>query len=82
MESQLFREMVQKSLDNDLADMLYNNRVSVQAAMDLQMLRLMRGRHFQVNETSVQGWSADGVKWEPREPGNSTTSEGSQEQGA
>ena len=38
MESQLFREMVQKSLDNDLADMLYNNRVSVQAAMDLHML--------------------------------------------
>jgi hypothetical protein len=74
METPQFKEMVQKSLDKDLSDLLYNGRVSARDAMDLQMLRIARGRAFFMNTTStgVEGWSADGVKWYPQEPGNET----------
>lgn len=77
-ESPLFRDTVQKSLDKDLADMLYNNRVSAKDAIDLQMLRLARGRAFFMTTvgTTVEGWTPDGVKWYPSQPGNYTAGGG------
>lgn len=74
MANEIFGDLVGKSLDNDLADMLYNNRVSVDRAMALQILRLLRGRAFFVTKTGtvVEGWTADGMKWEPSEPGTYT----------
>lgn len=74
METPEFLETVKKSLDKDLADMLYNRKVSPRDAMDLQMLRIARGRAFFMNTTAtgVEGWTPDGVKWYPTEPGNGT----------
>lgn len=76
METPLFRETVIKSLDKDLADMVYRGMSSASDAMALQMLRLMRGRPHQVVETTVQGWSPDGKTWYPSEPGTVTTADG------
>ena len=64
-----FKTMVNQSLDHDIGDLFMQGRINTMEAMQLQMLRLMRGRAHQVNETVVEGWSADGVKWEPKQPG-------------
>ena len=67
-----FTEQVAKSLDHDLAELMLNGFVPAADAMLLQMLRLERGRGVVVAptvQTSVEGWSADGVKWIPAEPG-------------
>lgn len=73
-----FVEAVKKSLDKDLADMLYNRRVSAVDAMALQQLRIARGRAFfmQNTATGVQGWTPDGVKFYPSEPGTFTEASG------
>lgn len=74
METGQFVESLKLSLDKDLAEMLYTRHVSAVDAMSLQMLRLARGRGFTIVEgkTSVEGWTADGVKWLPSEPGSFT----------
>jgi hypothetical protein len=64
-----FKKMVELSLDKDIGALFEQGRVNTMEAMQLQMLRLMRGRPHQVTETAVEGWSADGVKWEPKQPG-------------
>ena len=70
-----FVDMVKLSLDKDLCDMLYSKRATVEQVMALQMLRLERGRVFQVAPTTVEGWSPNGIKWYPQEPGNNTIAE-------
>jgi len=70
-----FVEMVKLSLDKDLCDLLDSKRVHVSEVMALQMLRLQRGKAFVITSagTSVEGWTPDGVKWYPSEPGTFTT---------
>lgn len=78
METPEFTDSVKLSLDKDLAEMLYNRKVSAVDAMALQQLRLARGRAFVItsNGTAVQGWTPDGVKWFPSEPGTYTEATG------
>lgn len=63
------------SLDNDLGKLVSDAKISVDRAMNLQMLRLMRGRPQQITLnpcSTTEGWSPDGVKWYPSEPGTFT----------
>ncbi len=64
-----FKKMVELSLDKDIGDLFEQGRINTMEAMTLQQLRLARGRVHVVTETAVEGWSADGVKWEPKQPG-------------
>lgn len=60
------------SLDNDLKALVTDRKVNVNDAVQLQLLRIMRGNPNNVkatDSTSVTGWSADGVSWLPSEPG-------------
>lgn len=72
-----FEHLVSLSLDNDLKEFAGPDLGHI--AMELQMLRIMRGRPFKIelngpNDTS-KGWSPDGgVTWLPSEPGTFTTS--------
>jgi len=68
-KSQQFLDVAIKSLDNDLADLLRHGRAGIEDLMQLQMLRLMRGRPHEVVETPMQGWTPDGKTWYPSEPG-------------
>lgn len=74
-----FKELALPSLDKDLATLVSDNRVGVELAMQLQMLRLMRGRPFKMELNgpgeSTMGWT-DGKTWFPSEPGTFTTGEG------
>lgn len=66
------------SLDNDLASWVSDRKIGVQLAMELQVLRLMRGRPFQISLQPPQtaGWT-DGKNMYPSEPGTFTTGNGS-----
>ncbi len=66
-----FKAMVQKSLDKDIGDLFEQGRINTTEAMQLQELRIARGRAFFMTTTAtgVEGWSADGVKWYPKQPG-------------
>lgn len=71
-----FKDLIALSLDKDLADLLIGGRVNSNEVMQLQMLRILRGKPFNVElngpKTSLEGWSADGIKWVPTQPGNGT----------
>lgn len=75
-----FRVSALLSLDNDLKTLVTDNKVGIMDAVSLQMLRLMRGRPVQIQldppATASQGWSPDGVKWYPSEPGTFTEGTG------
>ena len=76
-----FGYLVEMSLDGDISALLKDSRINTSEAMQLQMLRIMRGRPFKIElnaepQTSVQGWSPDGVTWYPSEPGSFTTGGG------
>ena len=66
-----FKAMVQKSLDKDIGDLFEQGRINTMEAMQLQELRIARGRAFFMTTTAtgVEGWTPDGVKWYPRQPG-------------
>lgn len=64
-----FKKMVELALDKDIGDLFEQGRINTMEAMALQQLRLARGRAHVVTETAVEGWSADGVTWEPKQPG-------------
>lgn len=69
-----FKKMVASSLDNDIRDIYLAGRINTQEAMQLQKLRIARGRAFFMTTTAtgVEGWTPDGVKWYPTQPGNGT----------
>lgn len=71
MEITPFYAAFKLSLDKDLFDLLYYGDASAKEVMDLQMLRLARGRAMSIplTVTGLEGWSADGVNWVPSEPG-------------
>jgi hypothetical protein len=75
-----FADIVKLSLDNDLKDMVESKRAAIDHVILLQMLRIMRGRPFKIElnapNTSAQGWSPDGVRFYPSEPGTFTTGGG------
>lgn len=74
-----FLESVKKSLDNDLASLLNDEQAPVEGVMQLQMLRIMRGRPFRIDlqaQNQTLGWSPDGVHFYPSEPGTYTTGGG------
>jgi hypothetical protein len=56
--------------DNDLKHLVEVNKVTVEAAIQLQILRILRGKQLQVVETPIEGWSADGKTWLPHQPGD------------
>jgi hypothetical protein len=72
MESPYFINVAIRSLDNDLAELVKERKITTMEAISVQHLRLMRGRHLPVVETPVEGWSADGKTWLPGEPGTFT----------
>lgn len=68
-----FTKLVRSSLDNDLSALVGDAKISVDRAIALQMLRLLRGRAIPItSNVSSGGWSADGVTWVPSEPGTFT----------
>lgn len=74
-----FIRLAQLSLDPDLSALVGDRKLDIDRAMQLQMLRIMRGRPFQISLNAPQtptGWPADGVKWFAQEPGTSTTGNG------
>jgi hypothetical protein len=64
-----FKKMVELSLDKDIGALFEQGRINTMEAMTLQQLRLLRGQPHQVTKTTIEGWSADGVKWESKQPG-------------
>jgi hypothetical protein len=70
-----FKKMVELSLDKDIGALFEQGRINTGEAMQLQMLRLARGKAFVITSvgTTVEGWTPDGVKWFPSEPGTYTT---------
>lgn len=75
-----FKRMVELSLDNDILATFSEGRITPAEAMQLQILRIMRGRPFNIElngpgDTS-KGWSPDGVNWYPSQPGTFTTGGG------
>lgn len=71
-----FKKMVELSLDTDIGSIYEQGRINTMEAMQLQMLRIMRGRPFHIelnpaSKTSTLGWT-DGKTWFPLEPGNYT----------
>lgn len=69
-----FKKMVELSLDKDIGELFEQARINTSEAMQLQQLRIARGRAFfmTTTPTGVEGWTPDGVKWYPTEPGNGT----------
>lgn len=71
----LFRETVQRSLDNDLKGFV--GVVPTEELILTQMLRIMRGRPFHIELNgpgdSSKGWTPDGQTWYPSQPGTFTT---------
>lgn len=67
-----FKRMVELSLDKDIAELFTQGRINTNEAMQLQELRIARGRAFFMTTTAtgVEGWTPDGVKWYPTQPGN------------
>lgn len=74
-----FKKMVEGSLDTDIGALFEQGRINTTEAMQLQILRIMRGRPFHVElngpKTSTEGWT-DGKTWFPQEPGYTTTGNG------
>lgn len=75
-----FKTMVLNALDNDIAITFGEGRITPHEAMQLQTLRIMRGRPFKIElngpGNTTEGWSADGKNWLPSEPGTFTTGGG------
>jgi len=71
MNGPFFKEAAYSSLDADLKEMIRVNQAEAAEAVLLQMLRIMRGRPFNVElQPKSEGhWSADGKKWLPKAPG-------------
>lgn len=65
-------DIAKKSLDADIAECVTNTRAPITTGILLQMLRIMRGRPFNVElnpPKQTGGWSADGNTWLDKEPG-------------
>lgn len=64
------------SLDNDLQALVTDRKAVFTDCVQLQLLRILRGKPFNVDlngpKTTLEGWSADGIKWIPNQPGNGT----------
>lgn len=64
------------SLDNDLGTLVKDRKANFNDCVQLQLLRILRGKPFNVElngpKTTLEGWSADGIKWIPNQPGNGT----------
>lgn len=66
-------QALRRSLDNDLISYTEDRQVSLELAMLVQIVRLMRGRSLPVVETPIEGWTPDGNKWYPSQPGTTVT---------
>lgn len=66
-----FKKMVELSLDKDIGTLFEQGRINTMEAIALQELRIARGRAFFMTTTAtgVEGWTPDGVKWYPKQPG-------------
>lgn len=74
-----FKKMVEASLDTDIGALFEQGRINTIEALNLQMLRIMRGRPFKVElngpGSTSEGWT-DGKTWHPSEPGTRTVGGG------
>jgi hypothetical protein len=66
-----FKQMVELSLDKDIAGLFKESRINTMEAMTLQLLRLAWGKAFVITSvgTTNEGWTPDGVTWLPKQPG-------------
>lgn len=61
------------SLDNDLKVLVSDRKANVNDAVQLQILRILRGKPFNVDVNLpaivTSGWTPDGITWLPSETG-------------